>query len=175
MFSSHANGESINVNTLATFVCMIAFVVYWWLMLILRLRHHSQIHDTSNQWYHLAFHMYRNAFGCCGFRGRRFVMFRGLFGHIVQVQAYETRRLIPDVRLTIVGPRWIVYLGSQFNALWCKITVSLIEDQGRNDCNRTILRDHRTVLFMTPSDRLDSTSRMVTTTLTRVVAFSGQS
>jgi hypothetical protein len=64
---------------------MIAFVVYWWLMLILRLRHHSQIHDTSNQWYHLAFHLYRSTFGRCGFRGCLIVPFYDLYGHIVQV------------------------------------------------------------------------------------------
>ena len=45
----------------------------------------------------------------------------------------------------------------------------------RYDCNRTILRDHRTVLLMKPSGGLDKTSGMVTTILTRVVALSDQS
>ena len=45
----------------------------------------------------------------------------------------------------------------------------------RYDCNRAILRDHRTVLFMKPSGGLDETLKMVTTVLTRVVALSGQS
>ena len=53
----------------------------------------------------------------------------------------------------------------------------VIEDRGRNenDCNRAILRDHRTVLRMKPSGGLDKTSRMVTTVLRRVVAFSDRS
>jgi hypothetical protein len=45
----------------------------------------------------------------------------------------------------------------------------------RYDCNRAILRDHRTVLLMKPSGGLDETLKMVTTVLTRVVTLSGQS
>jgi hypothetical protein len=53
----------------------------------------------------------------------------------------------------------------------------MIKDQGRNDndCNRTILRDHRTVLINKPSGGLNKTSRMVAAVLTRVVALSDQS
>jgi hypothetical protein len=52
----------------------------------------------------------------------------------------------------------------------------MIQDQGRNDndCNRAILRDHRTVLIMKPSGGLDKALKMVTAVLTRVVALSDQ-
>jgi len=63
LFSSRAIGQSIDVNALITIDYVIAFVVYWCWMLLLRFRHHSQIHDTSNQWYHQTFHMYRSPSG----------------------------------------------------------------------------------------------------------------
>lgn len=62
---------------------------------------------------------------------------------------------------------------SVINTMHCGVESQflVIEDRGRNDndCNRTILRDHRTVFDMKPSGRPDETLRMVTTVLTRVV------
>jgi hypothetical protein len=109
-FSNHANGLSTDVIALITIDYAFAFVVYWWLMLLLRFWHHSQIHDTSNQWYHLAFHMYRSTFGRCGLGGLPSCPVLDLYRHIVQVwvmdETYGTRCL-----LTIVRSRCIDYFG----------------------------------------------------------------
>jgi len=89
LFSNHANRLSIDVNAQITIDYVIAFVVSWWLMVLLRFWHHSQIHDTSNQWYHLAFHMYHDALERYGFRGLPFCPVRDPCKHIVQVRGMD--------------------------------------------------------------------------------------
>jgi hypothetical protein len=101
-------------------------------MAILRLRHHSQIHDTSNQWYHLAFHMYRNTSGRSGFQGLSTCIASDLYRHIVQVRVNEAGRMVPDVLLTIGrSMHGLGNFGGKIDALWCEITASFDRGPGQ--------------------------------------------